>query len=71
MDTMLTFGEVLEAADRLSLEEQETLADTLKRRTIERRRQELAAEVQSARQEYEAGSSEPVTPDELMEEILA
>lgn len=71
MDTMLTLGEVLEAADRLSPEEQETLVDILKRRTIESRRQELAAEVQSARREYMAGSSEPVTPDELMEEILA
>jgi hypothetical protein len=67
----LAFGEVLEAADRLSLEEQETLADILKRRIIERRRQEIVAEVQSAHEEYEAGSCEPVTPGDLMAEILA
>ena len=71
MENVVTFGEVLEAADRLSLEEQETLADILKRRIVERRRQEIAAGVQSAREEYEAGSCEPVTPDELMAEILA
>jgi hypothetical protein len=71
MENMLAFGEVLEAADRLSLEEQETLADILKRRIIERRRQEIVAEVQSAHEEYEAGSCKIVTSDELMEEILA
>lgn len=71
MGNALAFGEVLEAANQLSLEEQETLTDILKRRIIERRRLELAEEVQAARQEYEAGSCEPVTPDELMEEILA
>ena len=71
MENVLAFGEVLEAADRLSPEEQETLADILGRRIIERRRQELTAEVQSARKEYKAGSCEPVTPDELMAEILA
>jgi hypothetical protein len=70
MENELAFGEVLEAADQLSLEEQETLADILKRRIIERRRQELAADVQSARREYGAGSCEAVTTDELMTEIL-
>ena len=70
MENVLAFGEVLEAADQLSLEEQETLADILQRRVIERRRQELAADVRSARREYAAGSCEAVTADELMAEIL-
>ena len=71
MESVMTFGEVLEAADQLSLDEQETLADLLHRRTIERRRQQLALEMAEARQEYEAGDCQPVTPDELMAEILA
>jgi hypothetical protein len=71
MDSVLAFGEVLDAADQLSLEEQETLTDILKRRIIRRRRQELAAEVHSARQEYETGSCKAVAPDELMAEIIA
>ena len=71
MDSVLPFGEVLDAAVQLSLEEQETLADILKRRIIERRRQELAAEVRSARQEYKAGSCKAVAPDELGAEIVA
>jgi hypothetical protein len=71
MEHILTFGEVLEAADQLSLEEQETLTDILQQRISERRRQELAAEIVAARQEFEAGTCRPVTPDELMTEILA
>ena len=71
MEHVLAFGEVLEAADQLSLEEQETLADILKRRVIQQRRRELAADVQAARQEYGDGSCAPVTPDEMMTEILA
>lgn len=71
MENELAFGEVLEAADQLSLEEQETLADILQRRIIERRRQDLAADVEAARREYRAGSCEAVTADELMAEILA
>ena len=71
MGQVLTFGEVLEAADQLSLEEQETLTDILHQRIREQRRQELAAEITAARQEFEAGISRAVTPDELMAEILA
>jgi hypothetical protein len=71
MENVLAFGKVLEAADRLSLEEQQTLAEILKRRIVDRRRQELAADVQSAHEEYKAGSCEPLNADELMAEILA
>ena len=71
MTNVQGFGDVLEAADRLSLEEQETLADILRRRIVQRRRQEIALEIQSAHEEYKAGSSTPATPDELMAEILA
>ena len=71
MERVMTFGEVLDAADQLSLEEQETLADVLHRRIVEGRRRQLALEVAEARQEYQAGDCQPTTPDELMAEILA
>ena len=45
MGNVLAFGEVLEAADELSLEEQETLIEVIRRRVIERRREELVAEI--------------------------
>ena len=67
----MTFAEVLEAADELPLDDQETLAQILHRRVIERRRGELASEALEARQEYERGDCQPVTVDDLMSEILA
>lgn len=71
MAEVLRFGEVLEAAERLSEDEQETLVDILEKRLAERRRQEIAAEVRAARLEHERGETRPATPDELMDEILS
>jgi len=67
---MTTFSQVLEAADQLPLEDQEALAKVLHRRVLERRRQELAAEAREAKEGYNAGQSRPVSPDDLMAEIL-
>ena len=71
MAKALLFGEVLEAIDTLSLEDQETLEGILHRRIIERRRAELVQDVQEAQQEFQAGQCRPVTPEELMQEIVS
>jgi len=71
MAKALLFGEVLEAIDTLSLEDQETLEAILRRRIIERRRAELVQDVQEAQQEFQAGQCRPVTPEELMQEIVS
>jgi len=71
MEKPVSFGELLEAADHLSLDDQETLVEVLHRRIIERRREELAAEVLQARQEFQQGQCRPISTDELMAEILA
>lgn len=71
MEKVATFAEVLEAADELPLDDQESLAEILHRRVIERRRGELASEALEARQEYDRGGCRPVTVDDLMSEILA
>ena len=70
MPTEAPFAEALEAADRLSLEDQEELLEVLHRRIIERRREELAAEIREAEEEYQAGGCKPRSAQELMEEIL-
>ena len=70
MESVLAFGEVLEVVDKLSLEEQETLIEVVRRRVIERRREELAKEIQDAQKEFQAGHCRPVTPDKLVAEIL-
>jgi hypothetical protein len=66
----MPFGEVLEAADHLSPDEQQQLIDILNRRLAEAARKRLAAEVEEARQEFAQGRCVPATPDELMREIM-
>jgi hypothetical protein len=71
MEKVASFAEVLEAADELPLDDQESLAEILHRRVIERRRGELAREALQARQEFEQGDCRPATADDLMSEILS
>ncbi len=71
MQTTISFGEVVEAADRLSLDEQESLLDILRKRVVEKRRAELAQDIQNARKEFQEGHYQPATPSEIIEEILS
>jgi hypothetical protein len=64
------FSEVLEAADKLTPEEQEALIDILNRRLADRRRSELAKDIREAQQEFQSGACQPKTPDQLIKEIL-
>jgi hypothetical protein len=68
---MKTFGEVLESADGLSLEEQENLISILQHRLREQRRAELAKAVQEARRECQSGRCRPASPSDIMKKILA
>jgi len=65
------FHVVVEAADRLSLEEQETLVTVLNRRLADRRRAELAQDIREAHREFERGSLRPASPDDIMKELLS
>ncbi len=71
MGQTIPFGEVLEAIDQLSSEEQETLLAVVQRRLAERRRQQLAADIQEARTEFATGQCQPTTVEDLMKEILS
>ncbi len=71
METVLTFGEILEAADKLPLVQQESLVDILHRRMISRRRAELAKDIEEAEREFQEGRCRPATPEELIAEILS
>ena len=66
-----TFSDILEAADQLSLEAQENLIHILLNRLRDRRRAEILRDVQAAQQEFAEGKCQPVTPEQLMEEILS
>ena len=69
--TPITFADILETADRLSLQDQEELLRILKNRIRAQKRAILVKAVQEAQQEFEQGNCQPATPEQLMEEILS
>lgn len=71
MESVLSFADVLEAAEQLSLEEQESLLELLQRRLVERRRTVLAREIEEARREFREGRTRTMTPAEIIVEALA
>jgi transcriptional regulator of heat shock response len=66
-----TFTEIVDAADRLSTEEQENLVDILQKRLRDRHIAELARDVREAQQEFAEGKCQAATPAQLMKEILS
>ena len=67
---MTTFAQAVETVAELSLDEQESLVDLVRRRIAERRRAELVREVKAARQQFRQGKTKVGTPDEIMAAIL-
>ncbi len=67
----MVLAEVLEAADKLSMEEQETLIDVLRRRLAELRRQHIVRDVRESREAFAAGKCQPASPQEILKEILS
>ena len=70
MSIAMPFGDVIEAADQLSQDEQYELIGILNRRLAQAGRQQLATDIAEARREFAEGRCIPVTPEELMREIL-
>lgn len=65
------FNDVLEAADTLSLDDQEELVFILKKRISEKRREEILESARAGREEFERGESKRFDPDELKNELLS
>ena len=70
MNNAVSFHEVLDAVEHLSLDEQESLIDVIRRRIAEHRRREIAGLVSSAREEYRNGKLSPENPDDIIQSIL-
>jgi hypothetical protein len=64
------FADLIEMIDRLPLDERESLVDVVRKRIADDQRRRVAASIRSARREHSRGQCKPVTPDELMREIL-
>ncbi len=71
MESENTFSSVLDAADTLSVDEQETLIDVLSHRVADANRRRLFADVEEARREFAEGKCQPTNVDDLMQELLA
>jgi hypothetical protein len=69
--TLATFADLIEAAEQLPIEEQEDLVHILKNRLRDRKRAELIKDVAEAQQEFAQGKCKPLTPEQIMEEILS
>jgi hypothetical protein len=65
----MTFENVLEAVSRLPREQQEILADIVKKRCLEMRREEILQESKEALAEYRAGNLKPMTAEEAIAEL--
>ena len=70
MENTMPFGDILEEVDKLPIRDQESLRDILAKRIIELRRNQLSKEIEEAHKEHDAGQCRPVTPDEIMTEIV-
>jgi len=68
---MTKFAQILDSADGLALEEQESLVDVLQHRLAEHRRAELIEAVKSARREFKAGQCRPATPAQIVKRLFA
>ena len=66
---MPSFSDVVDAADKLSIDEQETLVEILRRRIAERNRAELVRDVKDARAEFAGGQSRPASVSDIMDEV--
>ncbi len=65
------FADLVEMIDRLPLDERHGLVDLVSKRIAEDERERIVKSVRAAKLEHKRGRCRPVTPEELMREILA
>lgn len=66
---MASFAEIVDSADALSAEEQQTLIEILKGRLRERRREELLGDVRDAEEEFAQGKIKAASVEGIMKQI--
>ena len=64
------FADLVEMIDTLPLEERESLVEVVRKRNADDERRRIAASIRAAKREHSRGRCKPVTPGELMREIL-
>jgi len=66
---VITFENALEVVSQLPREQQELLADIVKKRTAKVRRQETMEECREALAEYRTGNLKPMSAEEAIAEL--
>ena len=66
---MTTFSDVVDAADDLSVDEQETLVEIIRRRIAKRNRAVLIQEVAEARAEFQPSQTRASSVSDIMDEV--
>lgn len=66
---MITFENALEVVSQLPREQQELLADIVKKRAAEVRRLEIMEECREALAEYRTGNLKPMSAEEVISEL--
>jgi len=67
--TSSLFQELIETIESLSLDDQELLIEIVRKRLIQQRRVELAAEIEEAREDYRRGEVRRGTVADLMKDL--
>ena len=68
---MMTLDQTLDAVNELPAEQREMLAEILRKRLIEERRNEIAASARESIQAFHAGALEPQSADEVIADLRA
>ena len=63
------FNDILEATERLSIDDQEVLVDIMHRRLIEQRREEILRDAEEAEREFQQGKGRLFTPGMLKQAL--
>jgi len=71
MENSLRFVDIVEAADKLSLEEQETLAELLNRKILDRKRKMFYKDIERAKKDFEKGRFKVIKAADLEKEIYS
>jgi len=69
MTETLTFNDLLEAIARRPVEEQEMIAEIVRKRVIDERREEIKESIRISRQEYQDGLTGHGTVEDFEREI--
>lgn len=69
MSQTIQFGQILEMIDHLPMDEQDDLINIIRHRQIEKRREEMARNIDQARQDYQQGNVFRGNVDDIIAEL--